>query len=188
MGALQKPELISMDDYLRGEIDSRVRHEYVAGQVFAMAGGTIRHNRICTRAFIALEPLVAAQGCESYVAEVKLRVEDAIYYPDVMVVCDQSDNDPQIKSAPCLLVEVLSDSTARTDRGEKLLAYQKILTLRNYLLVEQNSRRIELFRRNGLTWRHESFCDEGVIKLDCPKGEITLAQIYEGLEFAAVEK
>lgn len=188
MGALQKPELIRMDDYLRGEIDAKLRHEYVAGQVFAMAGASERHAQICFAFAALLRPLLQAQGCRGFIADMKLRVDDAVYYPDVMVVCDKSDHDPLVKSAACLLIEVLSDSTARTDRGEKLLAYQKILTLRNYLLVEENARRVELFRRNGLTWRHESFVDEGVLKLDCPVGEITLAQIYQGLDFAASEE
>lgn len=184
MSALCKPELISLKDYLQGEARSKIRHEFVGGQVFAMAGGTARHNRICTRTLIALEPLAAVQGCETFVTDMKLRADDAIYYPDVMVVCDKSDVDPLIKSAPCLLIEVLSESTARIDRTEKLQAYQKLATLRNYLLIEQNVRRVELFRRNGLTWRHESFVDDSDIKLDCPAGVISLAQIYEGLTFS----
>jgi Uma2 family endonuclease len=187
MSALRKAELISMEDFLQGESQSKLRHEFFGGQVFAMAGGTARHNRICTRTLIALEPLAAAQGCETFVTDMKLRVDDAIYYPDVMVVCDKSDVDPLIKSAPCLIIEVLSESTARIDRTEKLQAYQKISTLRNYLLIEQTARRIELFRRNGLTWRHESCVGDADIKLDCPNGVISLAQIYEGLTFSDVE-
>jgi Uma2 family endonuclease len=185
MGALKQLELISMKDYLAGEVNAKLRHEYVAGRVFAMAGGTIRHNRICSRSFLALEPLARQQGCENYIAEVKLRVADAVYYPDVMVVCDKSDTDPMVKSAPCLLIEVLSESTARVDRNEKWQAYQHIQTLQNYLMIEQNLRRIELFRRVGLTWQHESYVGESEIELDCPRGTISLAQIYEGLEFSA---
>ncbi len=184
MCAQKQFQRLTINEYLRGEVDATVRHEYVAGQVFALAGGSVRHNRICTRAFVALEPLVAKQNCESYLADVKLRAGDAVYYPDVMVVCDQSDDDPMVKSAPCLLIEVLSESTARTDRTEKLMAYQSILTLRNYLLVEQNTRRIQLYRRNGLTWRHEIYSGDADIKLDCPNGVIALAQIYDGLEFS----
>lgn len=183
MGAVKHLDFLAIDDYLRGEIKATVRHEYVAGQAFAMAGGTVRHNRICTRAFMALEPMVTKQHCESYLAEVKLRTKDAVYYPDVMVVCDKSDDDPLIKSAPCLLIEVLSESTARTDRTEKLIAYQSILTLRNYLLIEQNARRIALYRRHGLIWQREIYTGDDEIQLDCPSGTIGLAQIYDGLEF-----
>ena len=186
MSALRKAELISIEEYLQGEAQSELRHEYFGGQVFAMAGGTVRHNRICTRTLIALEPLATAQGCETFVADMKLRADDAIYYPDVMVVCDKSDVDPQLKSAPCLIIEVLSESTARIDRTEKLLAYQKISTLRNYVLIEQNTRQVELFRRNGLTWRHECHVGDAEIKLDCPAGVISMAQIYEGLTFSDV--
>lgn len=183
MSALKKPAPVDVADYLAGELDAKLRHEFVDGQVFAMAGGTVRHNRICTRTFLAIEALASTQGCEAYVAEVKLRTESAVYYPDVMVVCDQNDIDPMMKSAPCLLVEVLSESTARIDRTEKRQAYQKIMTLRNYLLIEQTCRRVELFRRNGLTWQHESYVGDDTIKLDCPPGTISLAQIYQGLVF-----
>ena len=187
MSALKREELVSIQDYLAGEAFAKLRHEFVGGQVFAMAGGTVRHNRICTRALIAIEPLASAQGCETYMTEVKLRTENAIYYPDLMVVCDKSDVDPIVKSAPCLLIEVLSESTARTDRIEKLQAHQKITALRNYLLIEQNSRRVEIYRRNGLTWHHECHTGEAEIKLDCPMGTISLSQIYEGLTFDQLE-
>ncbi len=184
MSALRKPELISLEEYLQGEANSKLRHEFFGGQVFAMAGASERHAQICFALAALLLPMLQAQGCRGFIADMKLRADDAIYYPDVMVVCDKSDIDPLIKSAPCLLIEVLSESTARIDRTEKLQAYQKIATLRNYLLIEQSTRRVELFRRNGLTWRHESFVDDADIKLDCPAGEISMAQIYEGLTFS----
>lgn len=187
MSALKRAELISMDDYLAGEIHAKLRHEFVRGQVFSMAGASERHAQICFALAALLRPMLQAQGCRGFISDIKLRAEDAVYYPDVMVVCDKSDVDRMVKSAPCLLIEVLSESTARTDRTEKLQAYQKIMTLRNYLLIEQNTRSVELYRRNGLTWRHECHVGESEIKLDCPEGKITLAQIYEGLTFDELE-
>jgi Uma2 family endonuclease len=185
MGALKQLELISMSDYLAGEVNAKLRHEYVSGRVFAMARASERHAQICFSLAALLRPALMAQSCRGFIADMKLRVADAVYYPDVMVVCDKSDTDPMIKSAPCLLIEVLSESTARVDRNERWQAYQHIATLQNYLLIEQNLRRIELFRRVGLTWQHESYVGESEIELDCPRGKISLTQIYEDLEFSA---
>jgi len=187
MSALKRQGLVSIEDYLAGEACAKLRHEFVGGQVFAMAGASERHAQICFSLAALLRPLTMAQGCRGFIADMKLRADDAIYYPDVMVVSDKSDVDPMIKSAPCLLIEVLSESTARTDRTEKLQAYQKIMTLRNYLLIEQSSQRVELYRRNGLTWHHECYLGNAEIKLDCPAGSISLAQIYEGLTFDPLE-
>ncbi len=181
MTGLRKPQLFSVDDYLQGEQQAKLRHEFVDGQVFAMARASAGHNRICIRILMALEPMAVATDCMSFMADMKLRVRDCVYYPDLMVICDNSDTDPLIKSAPCLIIEVLSESTERTDRTEKLQAYQRIPTLKNYLLVAQDARRVELYRRTGLTWRYESFVDQGEIALDCPAGVLTLAQMYDGV-------
>jgi Uma2 family endonuclease len=183
MSALKKLELISIEEYLAGELNAKLRHEYVDGRVFAMAGASERHAQICFGLAAALRASLLAQGCRGFIADMKLRVADAIYYPDVMVVCDKADTDPLVKTAPCLLIEVLSESTARVDRNEKWHAYQNIPTLKNYLLIEQSVRQIELYRRIGATWQHESYVGESEMALDCPGGTISLAQIYEGLEF-----
>jgi len=181
MTGLRKPQLYSIDDYLQGEQQAKLRHEFVDGQVFAMAGASANHNRICIRALMALQPMALASGGMSFMADMKLRVRESVYYPDLMVLCESKDTDPLIKSAPCLIIEVLSESTERSDRIEKLQAYQTIPTLKSYLLVAQDARRVELYRRNGLTWRYESFIDQGEIALDCPAGVITLAQMYDGV-------
>jgi Uma2 family endonuclease len=179
MSGLQRTQLFSMEDYLQGEQRESLRHEFVDGHVYAMAGASARHNRICIRTLMALEPMALAKGCQTFMADMKLRVDTSVYYPDVMVICDASDTDPLMKSAPCLIIEVLSESTERADRIEKLQAYQSIKTLRNYLLVAQDARRVELYRRTGNAWQYESFIDQGDIELDCPPGILTLGQIYD---------
>jgi Uma2 family endonuclease len=82
-----QPQLFSVDDYLQGELHAKLRHEFVDGQVFAMAGASASHNRICIRALMALEPMALAAGCMSFMADMKLRVRDCVYYPDLMVIC-----------------------------------------------------------------------------------------------------
>lgn len=185
MNALRRTELISIEEYLQGEAAAKLRHEFVAGQIFAMAGASERHNRICFAFAEILGPLLRKHGCKGFLNDMKLRTSNAIYYPDVMAVCDSSDKDPLVKSAPCMIIEVLSDSTERTDRTEKLFAYQQISTLRNYLLVAQDKRDVELYRRNGLTWRLEHYVGDSQIELDCPAGSIDLAQIYADTDIPA---
>ena len=185
MNALRMPELIRVEEYLQGEAVAKLRHEFVAGQIFAMAGASERHNRICFAFAEILGPHLRKDGCRGYLNDMKLRTANAIYYPDVMVVCDLSDQDQLVKSAPCMIIEVLSESTERTDRTEKLFAYQQISTLRNYLLVAQDKRSVELYRRNGLTWRFEHYVGDAEIQLDCPAGLISLTQIYADIDFRA---
>ena len=187
MTALRSPELISLDEYLLGEATAKLRHEFVAGQIFAMAGASERHNRICFAFAEILGPHLRKHGCRGYLNDMKLRTSNAIYYPDVMAVCDASDQDQLAKSAPCMIIEVLSESTERTDRTEKLFAYQQISTLRNYLLVAQDKRSVELYRRNGLTWRFEHYLGDAEIQLDCPAASISLTQIYADIDFRSVD-
>lgn len=124
---------VSEGDYLEGEKHSEVRHEYVDGQVYAMAGTTKRHNEIAVNISTALR--IASRGslCKVYSSAVKVRAigRKAFYYLE----------------NPCLIVEVLSDSTEKRDRSEKLLVYMNISTLRTYLLVAQDKPEVEMFYR-----------------------------------------
>lgn len=134
MSALCKINYLSEQDYLAHEIAAECRHEYLDGQIYAMAGANESHNRISLN--IAFQLRSAARGgrCGVFVSEMKLRIErnKAYYYPDVMLVCDEADAHAYFKQQPCLIAEVLSPGTAAIDRREKLLAYQKIAGLRYY--------------------------------------------------------
>ena len=149
MNAVKRQPLLSVDDYLAGERLSEVRHEYAAGQIFAMAGGSQRHNQLIFRLPQILGPSLA--GCRGYVSDMKLRIDQVFYYPDAMVVC-QPNNEPYFETEPCLIIEVLSDSTESIDRREKLYNYQRIAHLQAYVLVAQNERRVDVFRRAGKIW------------------------------------
>jgi Uma2 family endonuclease len=177
---------MSVEDYLRFEEASPERHEYVAGHVYAMTGGTLRHNRLSGRIYAAL---LAASGdgpCGVFVEAVKLRAaNDRIYYPDVMVVCTPVDLDAQVVRDPCLAVEVLSPGTRRTDRGEKLDTYRAIPSLRTYLIVEQTARLVDRYWRDQHgDWQHETISDAergGAIPVPCPEATLTLDAIYRGI-------
>jgi Uma2 family endonuclease len=180
-------ELLTVQEYVEMEETASVRYEYVGGMAYAMVGATKWHSRITGNVYARL--LAAARGCPCrvYVQAVKLRVEDVIYYPDVMVACgpEGEDEDPLIEEAPCLVVEVASPSTESIDRREKMLAYRSIPTLRAYLIVAQDDRRVERYWRDEKgEWHQGEAAGEGSkVPIPCPSPiELTLSEIYEGLE------
>lgn len=157
MNAAIKP-LLTVEDYLAGELESPIRHEYIAGEVYAMSGGSDTHNSIALNLALALRQLLGTAPCKVYVSDVKLYLsierQDLFYYPDVMVTCDSTDNDRYFKKRPTFLAEIQSPSTERVDRHEKLASYITIPTLQEYLLVSQHEPVATLFRRLN-QWRPE---------------------------------
>lgn len=172
---------LTVDEYLALEEESSVRHEYVGGQVFAVAGANDRHNRIAGNIHALLWAAARGGPCRIYVSDMKVQAsDDQIFYPDVMVVCDPEDTGEYVKTRPCLIVEVLSPSTASIDRREKLLAYRRIPSLKAYLIVYQDEMRVKTVSRdaNGAWWEAE-VAGEGNVLFPCPELELTLAEIYE---------
>lgn len=175
---------LTVDEYLALEESATVRHEYVGGEIFAMVGATKRHNRIIGNIYGLLWGTARSGSCRVYSESVKLRVaDDVIYYPDVMVACGPEGDDPLIEDDPCLVVEVVSPSTETTDRREKLAAYKRMPGLRAYLIVSQDRKWIERhFRAENGAWHRGDLVDEGRFPVPCPETDLSLAQIYEGLE------
>ena len=185
--ALKKASL-SPADYLAGEAGAEIKHEYVDGQVFAMAGASERHNRIAGNIFYHLRSAARGTPCGVYMADMKLRISavNAFYYPDVMLSCDESDKDPIQKSAPCIVAEVISPSTATTDRREKALAYRQIPTLKAYILAEQDRRSVSYFIRDESgEWQQGELDEMSILGVDCGTIKIGLAldDIYEDVDF-----
>jgi Uma2 family endonuclease len=175
---------ISVEDYLELERNSPVRHEYVGGQVYAMGGASDPHNTI-TLALVTF--LFGALGgpCRLNSIDMRLRIalgEDEVhYYPDAMVSCDPTDRDKYYRQRPVFLAEVLSPTTERVDRGEKLLNYQQIPTLEEYLLCEQDLARVEIYRRsNG--FRREVLENGDTIRLDSLGLELSVGELYRLVE------
>ncbi len=151
---LVAPALMTYAEYLAAEAVSEVKHEYLAGQVWAMAGGTPEHGILAARIIILLGGIIQNRPCSILTSDVRIRVEatDLSTYPDVSVVCgplERSPQDPHAITNPVLVVEVLSDSTEAYDRGDKAAYYRRIPSLREYLLVSQHRPRLELFRRDS---------------------------------------
>jgi Uma2 family endonuclease len=158
-------------DYLALERGSEIKHEFLDGEIYAMAGGSLRHSALGSRISAALESARSAD-CIAFQSDMRLRVlaSGRATYPDASMVCGPIERDPADASGttitnPMLLVEVLSPSTEEVDRGDKLRDYQRIPSLQEYVLVSQNPR-VEIYRRlPGGTWEYR----------DVREGAVTLA-------------
>jgi Uma2 family endonuclease len=176
----------SPDDYLIHEAASTVKHEYLDGQVVAMAGAGERHNRIAGNAFFRLRTATRGTPCGVFISDMKLRVADtnAFYYPDVMLVC-ATDDHPHYKTSPCVVIEVLSPSTAAIDRREKWLAYRTLHSLSVYLLVDAEQRHADYWQRDETgDWCQGTLEENEVLNLICPPLSIPLSldDLYEDVE------
>lgn len=172
MIANQSPNYISPEEYLAGEELSPIKHEYIDGQIYAMAGASDAHVTISLNLASLLRNHVRGTGCRVYMADMKAQIDTAniYYYPDVMVTCDARDRVfHNYKKYPCLIVEVLSPKTEAFDRGDKFADYQQLETLQEYVLISQQRQRVDCFRRNA-----EGFW---VLKFYHPGSEIHLASI-----------
>ncbi|WP_068635760.1 Uma2 family endonuclease [Thauera butanivorans] len=182
-----KPEF-GIEAYMAWEDEQPERHEYLAGETFAMSGGTDAHYTILGNVFAELRTALVGKSCRAFISGMKLRIDraDAVFYPDVFVTCDPRDRQPDAslaKQYPSLVVEVLSGSTAAFDRGRKFELYQQIETLREYLLIEQDRKHADLFRKNedGL-WVLHPAGPGGVIRLESVGVELALEGLYEDVE------
>src|SRR5260221_7366261 len=150
MQAVSKQDFLSVEDSLSGEEGGEVKHEYIAGAVYAMAGATSDHNLIVGNIYAAFRSRLHGGRCRAFILDFKVRLniaqDDVFYYPDVMLGCDPRDTHKLYLRFPKVLVEVSSESTERLDRREKKLAYQTIETLEEYLIVAQDRLEVTLFR------------------------------------------
>ena len=175
---------INIEEYLAHEERSEWRHEYIDGRMYARAESTAAHNLIATALAFGLIPAARRKGCHVFTSAMKLRLEiggkTVFYYPDLLLSCDPQDRAPYFRRAPCLIVEVLSESTARIDRREKLLAYQTLPSLQTYVLLEQDVVRAEVYRR-ATGWRVE-YVEQGSIRIDCLDIDLPLADVYADVQ------
>lgn len=177
-----------IDAYMAWEEDQAERHEYLGGEVFAMSGGTDAHYTILLNTAASLKAALSGKPCRAFISGMKLRVDraDAVFYPDIFVTCDPRDRQPEAslaKQHPSLIVEILSDSTAAFDRGRKFEHYQQIDTLQEYLLIEQDRKHADLFRKNseGLWVLHPAGAGD-VVRLESVEAELVLDGLYEDVE------
>jgi Uma2 family endonuclease len=173
---------LSVEEYLALEAATGLKHEYVLGQVYALAGASENHNRIAANVLAALLPAARAARCRVVGSDQKLQPgDDLYYYPDVQVLCDPTDDDPLIKRRPCVVVEVSGDRTEAIDRREKLLVYRGITTLLLYLIVAQDRREVTVhFRDAAGIWQTRQAVGKDTIEIGClGSRELSLDDIYQ---------
>ena len=155
MSIVQKCISLPVEDYLEGECHSDVRHELVAGQVYAMVGASSNHNLIAGNIFSALHAHLRGKPCQAFMSDMKVRVANDFYYPDVMVSCDPADRHDYYREKPVLVIEVLSPATEGRDSLEKRIAYQSLPSLQEYVLVAQDKTELCIYRNTGNGWLRE---------------------------------
>ncbi len=170
-------------EYVALANDSDVKYEYVAGEVVAMAGGSVTHARLISRLSSLLDRALDGKPCIVLPSDLRVRIRaaDRATYPDIFVVCGEPERDPDDDHAvvnPTAIIEVLSDSTHQSDRTDKFAAYRRLTSLREYVLVSQRERRIEVYRREGRRWYLEESGAGERIRLESLGVELTLDEAY----------
>jgi Uma2 family endonuclease len=168
---------VSVEDYLEGEKDAPVKHEYVHGEVFALAGASDVHNTIAGNIHTVLNLAARRKGCRVYMSDMKVRVAESFYYPDVMLVCDDGP-DAYYKDKPCVIAEVLSPGTLRTDTNEKRYAYLGLPSLALYLLVDSRRRFVRGYYRTKTGWEERVFREGEAVPVPCAEVELSAEDIY----------
>ena len=189
MSAVPKIEtVLTPEEYIAGELLSEVRHEYVDGRVYAMAGASVNHNFIAGNFFTALSNHLHGKKCAPFMNDMKVRIpylsDELYYYPDVMVNCDAAGQHRYFCETPALIVEVLSPDTQGTDRREKLIAYGGIPNLHTYILAEQERREITVYHRLPQGWEKTILTGTDTLTVAELEFSTTLDAIYArtGLE------
>lgn len=185
---IQEYTPMATEDYLQLEARSPLRHEYINGEIFAMTGGSLRHNVIALSLASALRTHLHNTPCRAFMNDVRVRVlkTNAYYYPDILVNCGRDTQAMDLASGEVddavLIVEILSQSTEAIDRREKLLAYRTLPSLAEYTLISQDDARVEIHRRRGdIGWEKIEYSGDEIVELASVKLQISMRDIYEGV-------
>jgi Uma2 family endonuclease len=189
MSAAPKWNLVSVEDYLTGELASPIKHEYLAGVVYAMAGGSNAHSLIAANIIASAHARLRGKRCRPFTSDTKIRVqlphEVRFYYADVPVICRPNRQRESFQDDPAVIFEVLSKKTRRIDEGEKKDAYLTIPSLFVYALVEQDTATIVVLRRTPTGFVREVYHGlDAVLPLSEIGIELPLAEVYDAVEFA----
>lgn len=177
---------MTTDDYLAGEAVSPVKHEYVDGLVYAMAGASEAHVTVAGNVFALLRSHLRGGPCRVYISDMKLHVEQAsaFFYPDVFVTCAAADAQrPQVKEDAQVVIEVLSDGTEGYDRGEKFACYRRLATLQEYVLIDPRRCSVEVFTRRDDGWLLRPVAEDGRLSIESLDFKCDLAAVYEDVVF-----
>jgi Uma2 family endonuclease len=174
---------VTYAEYLALEAASEQKHEYNAGVITAMAGATIAHGRLMSRLTILIGGALLGRPCLVMPSDVRVRIRAAerATYPDLHVVCGKIERDDEDQHAvvnPTAILEVLSEGTADVDRGETFAAYRRLVTLREYVLVSQSERRVDVLRRDGRRWHLDEYRSGERFTLESIAVELAVDDVY----------
>lgn len=186
MGQLAYETALTEAEYIAFEEKSDTRHEYVAGYVFAMGGGSKAHNVIAVNLIAGLKQELKGKPCQIFMSDVRVRVEkaQAYYYPDVVVSCDATDIKADaglFVERPALIVEVQSLSTAKTDEREKWQAYRTLDSLQEYVLIDSRCLRATIHRRAQVGWVRVDLDAGDYFNLESVGYSVPLRELYAGV-------
>ena len=178
---------ITAGEYLEGELRSELRHEFVDGRVYAISGASLRHNEICGDVFSFLKNHLKGGPCRTFIEAVKVELADdiaeAYYYPDVFVTCEPADDNSHVVRQPKLIIEVLSPSTSRNDRGDKLANYKRIPSVEEIVHIEQDWPEIFIVRRSDRWKRHIYTMLDSLVHLESIGLTIPVSAFYQTATF-----
>ncbi|HEX8734768.1 MAG TPA: Uma2 family endonuclease [Pyrinomonadaceae bacterium] len=190
--AVETKKLLSEDAYLALEKKSKIKHEYMDGEIFSMAGATRRHNLVTNNISTELNLQLRETDCEVYASDFRVKIRPGHnVYPDVAVACDEiltEANDTTLLN-PTVVFEVLSKSTEKRDRGDKAEDYYRLESLKDYILVSQSRIRVEHFsRQKNNEWTLKIYEDlEEVLELKSINCKIPLKLIYLKLKLSLLK-
>lgn len=179
---------LALDDFIGWENQQAERHEFYGGDVFAMVGGRREHGRVVSNLVRHFGNLLAGSPCQVFAESMKVQIgDDTLLYPDVFVTCDTADLATEmIFRAPTLVVEVLSPSTQAHDRSLKFAHYRRLASLREYLLIDPDLRRVEAFRRDAAgQWIFHDMSEDADLVVGSLDLRVPLAEVFAGVVPAA---
>lgn len=175
-------DYVTEQEYLAGEKISEMKHEYVAGQIYAMTGASMNHERIVLNVLKKLGVHLENSPCEAFGSNLKVKTPTGNYrYPDCMVVCNEASDDEYISHSPVIIVEVLSRSTRKTDKQTKRLEYMNIPSLEEYVLIEQDTVEVTVYRKNQ-QWRSTSYFLGDEVFFAAIELTLTVEAIYQKVQ------
>lgn len=182
---------LAPEAYLDWEAQQDLKYEYLAGEAYAMVGGTIPHNAIAVNLIAALRNQVRGGLCRVLAADAKVRITEQgpFFYPDVLVTCDGHDRQAiKFVEFPCLVVEVLSRSTEAYDRGAKFSQYRRLASLQEYVLISSEQISVDIFRLNERgRWELTPYVAGDTIQLVSLDFEFPIDLLYEEVELVPFE-
>ncbi|MEA5420386.1 Uma2 family endonuclease [Spirulina sp. CCNP1310] len=192
MIAVKSDHYLNPDEYLAMELESQIKHEYIDGEVYAMAGTSKDHNLIVGNLYLLLRNALQNSPCRTYFTDLKVRIEQGrrFFYPDLLVNCDPNDDRTlHYVDQPQVIIEILSPSTESFDRGEKFQCYRKISSLQDYVLVSSQAYMVEVFHRvEGERWLLSTYAGiEAIASIESLNLNAPLSEIYATLDLTPKE-